>query len=70
MEVCTPKAEGGLGLRSLKEWNKASMLRHLWALCKKQDTLWVKWVHSYIIKDPFLGDEGTLRLFMDCEENS
>lgn len=29
MEVCTPKAEGGLGLKSLKEWNKTSMLRHL-----------------------------------------
>lgn len=27
------------------------MVRPLWALCKKQDALWVKWVHSYIIKD-------------------
>lgn len=51
MEVWTPKSEGGLGLKSLKEWNKASMMQHLWALCKKADILWVKWVHSYIIKD-------------------
>lgn len=27
------------------------MLRHLWALCKKADTLWVKLVHTCIIKD-------------------
>lgn len=48
--VCVPKIEGGLGLKRLPDWNKASMLRHLWALCKKEDILWVKWVHSYIIK--------------------
>lgn len=36
--VCTPKAEGGVGLESLKEWNKVTMLRHLWALCTKEDT--------------------------------
>ncbi|XP_058198473.1 uncharacterized protein LOC131313995 [Rhododendron vialii] len=51
LEVCSPKAEGGLGLKSLQVWNKATMLRHLWALCKKEDTLWVKWVHSYMIRD-------------------
>lgn len=51
LEVCSPKAEGGLGLKSLQVWNRATMLRHLWALCKKEDTLWVKWVHSYMIRD-------------------
>lgn len=30
LEVCTPKSEGGLGFKSLKLWNKTSMLRHLW----------------------------------------
>lgn len=50
MEVCVPKSEGGLGLKRLSEWNKASMLRHPWALCKKENILWVKWVHSYVIK--------------------
>lgn len=49
-QVCKPKEEGGLGYRRLKEWNKAIMLRHLWALCKKADTMWVKWIHFYFIK--------------------
>lgn len=49
--VCVPKKEGGLGFKRLKEWNRASMLRNLWALCNKEDILWEKWIHSYVIKD-------------------
>lgn len=49
-QVCCPKDEGGLGFRRIKEWNKATMLTHLWALSMKADTLWVKWVHTCIIK--------------------
>lgn len=48
--VCAPKDEGGLGFRKLKECNKAAMLKHLWALSKKADSLWVKWVHTCIIR--------------------
>lgn len=50
-DVCVPKEEGGLGFRLMKDWNRASMAQHLWAVCKKSDTLWVKWIHTYIIKD-------------------
>lgn len=49
-DVCVPKEEGGLGLRVLKDWNRAAMTKHLWALALKADTLWIKWVHTYIIK--------------------
>ena len=31
-EVCLPKQEGGLGVKDLKAWNKALMLRHFWHL--------------------------------------
>lgn len=30
------------------------MARHLWAICKKSDTLWIKWIHIYIIKEKCL----------------
>lgn len=50
VNICCPKAEGGLGFRLLMDCNKASILRHLWALSSKADTLWVKWMHTYIIK--------------------
>ena len=49
-EVCSPKKEGGLGIRSAVEWNKASMMRHLWDIARKKDSLWVKWRHVYMLK--------------------
>lgn len=44
---CVPKNESGQGFRSLKEWNKAVNMKHLWAHSQKADNLWVKWVHEY-----------------------
>ena len=52
--VCAPRNEGGLGFKLLKLWNKATMLRHLWTLNQKADSLWVKWVHTYVIKNKYL----------------
>lgn len=48
--MCSPKEEVGLGFKPLRLWNQATMTRHLWALSKKADSLWVRWIHSYIIK--------------------
>lgn len=53
-DVCAPKAEGGLGFRVLKDWNKAAMSGHLWAIAKKADTLWIRWVHTYVINEQCL----------------
>lgn len=30
------------------------MLRNLWALSEEIDSLWVKWVHTYVIKNKSL----------------
>ena len=49
-EVCCPKNEGGLGIKSAVTWNKALMVRHLWDLARKKDSLWVKWCHSYMLR--------------------
>ncbi|KAI8567999.1 hypothetical protein RHMOL_Rhmol02G0164200 [Rhododendron molle] len=49
--VCAPKEEGGLGLCVLKTWNKACMMRHQWAICMKADTLWIKWIHTFILRN-------------------
>lgn len=48
--VCKPKEEAGLEFRVLEGWNKVAMVKHIWAVCQKSDTLWVKWVHNYVIK--------------------
>lgn len=44
--ICSPKSEGGLGLRNVVDWNHAAMAKHLWAICSKQDSLWVKWSYK------------------------
>lgn len=33
------------------DWNKASMLRHLWDMARKKDSLWVKWCHMYMFRN-------------------
>ncbi|KAJ8428966.1 LOW QUALITY PROTEIN: hypothetical protein Cgig2_003297 [Carnegiea gigantea] len=36
----------GLGLKDLAAWNKAVNAKLVWAVAKKKDLLWVKWVHA------------------------
>ncbi|KAM7511546.1 hypothetical protein LguiB_010421 [Lonicera macranthoides] len=36
VEVCCPKKEGGLGIRSMVDWNKAATIGHLWILLEKR----------------------------------
>ncbi|XP_058776385.1 uncharacterized protein LOC131650703 [Vicia villosa] len=50
-KVCTPKKNGGLRIINLQIWNKICLSRLLWNICRKADTLWVRWVHMYYIKN-------------------
>lgn len=45
--VCTPKKEGGLGIRDLEVWNRAVMSKLLWYIAKKVRCL-VDLVDSYL----------------------
>lgn len=49
-EVCCPKNEGGLSIKSVVIWKKALMVLHLQDLARKRDSLWVKWYHSYLLR--------------------
>ncbi|GJT92150.1 RNA-directed DNA polymerase, eukaryota, reverse transcriptase zinc-binding domain protein [Tanacetum coccineum] len=49
-DVCRPKKQGGLGLKSLRVMNHALMVKHLWNTASKKDSLWVKWLNVYRIK--------------------
>lgn len=35
-EVCSPKREGGLGIKNIILWNQACMVIHLWDLARKK----------------------------------
>ena len=50
-DICKPKNQGGLGLKPLRLMNEALMIKHLWNVISKKDSLWVKWVHVYRIKN-------------------
>lgn len=43
--------DGGLGIRDLHIENRAAILRRLWNLITKKDTLRVRWVYKNHIKD-------------------
>ena len=49
-DVCLPKCEGGLGLRPLKEINLVLGLKLLWRIFACRSSLWVKWIHCYLIR--------------------
>ena len=43
---CMPKSKGGLGIKDLATWNKATIAKLVWAVAQKRDILWVRWVHG------------------------
>ncbi|GJZ48772.1 RNA-directed DNA polymerase, eukaryota, reverse transcriptase zinc-binding domain protein [Tanacetum coccineum] len=43
--VCQPKKYGGLGFNPLEQWNSALLIKHLWNVANKKDTLWIRWIH-------------------------
>nr|GEX67474.1 hypothetical protein [Tanacetum cinerariifolium] len=49
--VCLPKQEGGLGIRRLDHFNKALMVSHVWKLLSLKESLLVKWIHVYKLKN-------------------
>nr|GEX47182.1 reverse transcriptase domain-containing protein [Tanacetum cinerariifolium] len=49
--VCLPKKEGGLGIRRLNHFNKALMVSHIWKLLSLKESLWVRWIHVYKLKN-------------------
>ncbi|XP_062081240.1 uncharacterized protein LOC133786042 [Humulus lupulus] len=50
-ETCKPKKNGGLGFRDVGLWNKCAVGKFVWAIEKKEDNLWVKWIHNVYLKE-------------------
>ncbi|KAJ0453055.1 putative RNA-directed DNA polymerase [Helianthus annuus] len=48
--VCLPKDEGGLGIRSINDVNVALLAGHVWSIITNRPSLWVQWIHSYKLK--------------------
>ncbi|KAK1277742.1 putative ribonuclease H protein [Acorus gramineus] len=42
--ICSPKAEGGLGLKHITDWVQATAGARLWEVLSGKESLWVAWV--------------------------
>lgn len=50
-QVSCPTREGGFGIKRVHEWNKASVLKHIWhILCNDPDSILNRWVQSTFLK--------------------
>ncbi|XP_074283597.1 uncharacterized protein LOC141608138 [Silene latifolia] len=49
-KICRSKKKGGLGIKDLLLSNCAAVGKYVWWIEKKEDHLWVKWVHAIYIK--------------------
>ena len=47
--ICKTKSEGGIGLRSFQDVNKASSCKRLWNYCTS-NTIWVEWMRLHYKK--------------------
>ncbi|XP_071704100.1 uncharacterized protein [Rutidosis leptorrhynchoides] len=55
-DLCLPKDEGGLGIKRLKYWNIGLMATHVWRILNHKESLWVKWIHSYHLRNKSFWD--------------
>lgn len=62
-KICKPHNEGGLNLRRVKEMNMASTIKQIWWIVTYKPSLWVRWVHTKILKQESI---WTIRPSLDC----
>ena len=48
-DICLPKTEGGLGILDLKTINSSFLVKELWDVHRKADSLWIKWISHYYL---------------------
>ncbi|KAL0386421.1 UNVERIFIED_CONTAM: hypothetical protein Slati_4603300 [Sesamum latifolium] len=62
-QVCKPKEEGGLGIRSVLHLNQALMLKHVWRILQEDPhSIWVAWVLRHRLRIRQSGHIILLRL--------
>jgi len=45
-QICLPRNERGLGVKQLREWNRAFMSKHVWNLVTEDKNLWTIWMKN------------------------
>lgn len=44
--LCTPKTEGGLGIRNIETWSETCALKLIWMLFFRAGSIWVAWMRQ------------------------
>ncbi|XP_018435547.2 uncharacterized protein LOC108807802 [Raphanus sativus] len=53
-DICTPKKEGGLGIRNIVTWSDTCALKLIWMLFFRAGSIWVAWIRQrYLSTGPF-----------------
>lgn len=52
---------------SIKDWSIASFLRQNWSIISRQDSLWIKWCYTFLLK-MFLDPKDSCRFFLDLQK--
>lgn len=47
-QMCLPKVAGGWNILDIEVW--AAISKYFLCLAEKKDRLWIKWLHTYYIK--------------------
>ncbi|GJV56857.1 RNA-directed DNA polymerase, eukaryota, reverse transcriptase zinc-binding domain protein [Tanacetum coccineum] len=62
-QICRPKDEGDMGIKSLEVWNEVLMTKHLWNVATLKESLWVKWTNINRVR-------GESIWIIDCDKNA
>ncbi|XVF17280.1 hypothetical protein REPUB_Repub10bG0106100 [Reevesia pubescens] len=60
-KVCSPRNQGGLGLRKIKDYNLAMLAKTGWSLHTRQESLWCE-----VFKAKYMGDKQ----FLECAKKA
>lgn len=53
-KISLPTAEGGLAIKNLEDWNRASILMHSWHIINpSSSSFWAKWVKTFQLRNKF-----------------
>ncbi|XP_020244994.1 uncharacterized protein LOC109823119 [Asparagus officinalis] len=76
-KICLSKDQGGLGIYSAANWNRASAIRNLWYVHINKELLWIRWIHgNYLKRDSIWqvkarnGDSWTWKQMLKIRDNA
>ena len=75
--VCKPLKAGGLGFKNLSTWNRSFLVKHIWDILCKRQSLWVRWITMHCVHNESIWEVSkkaswswTFRCILDLRDQS